>query len=465
MTESEVVVAKLQEIGKYLGIENVTDDLVGYLNKASKNGGKIHTILRLIGRIGISLGKVVHGDLMRKFEGVVTLVSTFRELVPIFETPVKEFSNFVSSVLSGNPNSPSCVVVGSGGLRTNDNPIEMLTKVISDLIDANTDSMIKGNAESACRIFTFSHNVIIGAGSVPDKTPTKDDISDIIRLIDINIGIKTLGEIESRIFSMMDNGPQTQSEKDLSAHTERVIKYIDMYCHLAILRDAVMLELYALITTSGYSDCLAEGIKAGLKGEHERDVNMLKPLVLPNQKLVRFASAFDPERWPFTFKFVENCSDMPAGENLDMVPVTMRTLKWMNSFATHDITPSACLLSLGNSLEKPLDKNKHNFLLRRKEGSSCYYILLYNKEDMYVVMKEGDKKWVEVRSGKPGREGEWNIFNVQDNDSVYMLSTRRWPLHFMTMSDSWFGWIQGKVVSLSDPSAHWVIQYNGKHMV
>lgn len=464
MTEAEAVVVKLKEIGKHLGHENVTDALVQYLDNTSKSGGNIRTILIQLGRIGIGFVDILYGDPAKKVVGVITVVSALRDLVPIFETPVKEFAKFVSSVLNGSRKSSPCAIVGSEGLP-NGNPIEMLTKVISGVIDANTDSVIKGNAESACRMFTFSHNLIIGAGSVPDKTPTKDDISDIIRLIDINTGIKTLGEIESRILSMMEIESQTKSEKDLSAHTERVIKYIDMYCHLAILRDAVMLELYALITTSGHSDCLAEGIIAGLKGEHERDVNLLKPLVLPNQKHVQFASVFDPERWPFTFKFVEDCSGMPAGEDLNMVPVTMRTLKWMEWFARHDITPSARLLSLKCSLEKPPDKTKHNFFLRRKEGSSCYYICPHNKKNMYVAMKEGDKKWVEVRRGKPGREGEWNIFNVHDNDSVYMLSTRRWPLHFMTMSDSWFGWIQGRVVSFSDPSAHWLIQYNGKQMM
>ncbi|XP_033751906.1 uncharacterized protein LOC117335812 isoform X2 [Pecten maximus] len=420
MTEAEAVLVKLKEIGKDLGKENITDTLAQILDNASKNGGNFRTLLTKFGRIGLGVKDMLDPNPVNKCRGLIAVVSAIRDLVVIFETPAREFAQFVSSVLFVGQVTSSCAVSGLDGIQKG-NAIAMLTKVISDTLDSHGDAMIKSNVDSTCRVFSFAHNVIIGACSDSDKSPSRSDISDLIQMIDIKAGIKTLGKIESRISSLMENQPKAQSEEAVSTYTERVLKYIDMYCHLAILRDAVMLEFYALLTSSGHSGCLAEGVRAGLKGEHERDRNLVKSLVLPNQKHVRFASFFDPDRWPFTFKFMEDCKDLPALENLDKVPIAMRTMKWMNWFATHDTSPAICLRSLKSSLEKPLDKTKHNFVLLKKEVSSCYYICPQNQDNKYVVMREGNKKWVDIKCGKPGREGEWNIFNVQDNDSMYML--------------------------------------------
>ncbi|XP_060069852.1 toxin CaTX-A-like [Ylistrum balloti] len=459
MTEVEAVLGKLKEIGHDLGKERVADALANILKDLSKNGGKMHTILTQLGCIGFGVKNMLDGDIGTKLIGLNSVVSAIQVLAPVFERPAKEFANFICSIFSSTDRNSSDVLC-HGSLR-GASAIDMLAKVISGTHDSYGYDVMKADVDGACRVFSFAHHVLIGVSSDSDECPNRREISDVINTIGINNGVNTLGKIASRIVSLMENEPTTQSERELSMYSERVIKYIDMYCHLAILRDAVMLEFYALLISSGHSDRLAKGVTEGMEGEHERDRNLMKSLVLPNQKHVRFASFFDPDRWPFTFKFIEGYKDFYTMDNLDKVPVVMNTVKWMNWFATHDTKPAVCLRSLKSSLERPLDKLKHNFVLLKKEGSSCYYICPQGKKDMYVVMRNDDKKWVEVRRGKPGKEGEWNLFNVQDKDSVYILSTRRWPVHFLSMSDTWLGWIHGKTASVSDPSVQWIIQYNG----
>ncbi|OWF43048.1 toxin CrTX-A-like [Mizuhopecten yessoensis] len=461
MTEKAAVLEKLKQIGKSVGKENVTDGLAQILVNESVNGGNLQTVLIQIGRIGLGVKDMFDPNYAKKLTGLISVLSAIRELVPIFGPPAREFAKCITSILvSSDRDTPSGNVRGPDGFKGT-NTVGMLAKVISDALDAHEDAIIKTNADSTCRVFAFAHNVLIGVNSDSENRPNRSEISDLIHLIDINAGVKALGKLESRILVLMENDLETLSEEALSTHSRRIIQYIDMYCHLAILRDAVMLELYAMLRYSGHSDRLAEGIRTGLEGEHERDRNLVKSLVLPNQTQVRFASFFDPDHWPFTCKFMEDCTNFHAPENLDKVPVAMNTMKWMNWFATHDTKPAVCLRASKSPSERSLNKTKHNFVLLKKADSTCYYISPQGQKDMYVVMRGGDKKWVEVRPGRPGKEGEWNIFNVEDKDAVYMLSTRRWPVHFMSMSDTWFGWIQGRTVSVSDPSAHWVIQYNG----
>ncbi|OWF43049.1 toxin CrTX-A-like [Mizuhopecten yessoensis] len=457
MENGQTLSNTLHDIGQKLQIGNVTDAVSKKLANPSTNVGQLGEVALQVQNILRGVIDITSGN---QLAGSLRIVCAVRVLVPIVGPLGTEFARFVFSVLgfagSGQKSSHS-----ANQTVDRRNTTGMMATNISNALNKIADASLQSHANGACRALSFAHETIVGESDDSKKDLSGEDVNGLLQLINIPSCVETLGKIESRILTLMQDEPETLSEEALSTHCRRIIQYIDMYCHLAILRDAVMLELYAMLRYSGHSDRLAEGIRTGLEGEHKRNRNLVKSLVLPNQSHIRFAAFFDPDHWPFTCKFMEDCTNFHAPENLDKVPVAMHTMKWMSWFANHDIKSEVCLRASESPSERSPDKTKHNFVLLKKEGSTCYYISPQGQKGKYVVMRGGDKKWVEVRPGRPGKEGEWNIFNVEDKDGVYMLSTRRWPVHFMTMSDTWFGWIQGRTVSLSDPSAHWVIQYNG----
>lgn len=72
------------------------------------------------------------------------------------------------------------------------------------------------------------------------------------------------------------------------------MKYVHMYCCLAILRKGVLLHLYALLHLSNNSPGIENGVKAVLNEQIAQDMSVREFLTKPNKENVILSFLFDP---------------------------------------------------------------------------------------------------------------------------------------------------------------------------
>ncbi|XP_052806519.1 toxin CfTX-A-like [Mya arenaria] len=264
---------------------------------------------------------------------------------------------------------------------------------------------------------------------------------------------RSLSEIA---MSTSDKGPwmlkcvKERSECNNADRVKQAMEYTKLYITLAVLRSALLWEMYALVQTVPDFDWSADAIQRVALLEDKHDKDFIEYLTKPYYSKAVFFAYFNPSQWPVIITFLEKKGlSYQRYDHLAHGSHSLRTEKWRNRNMFMWDDRYGTIGGTDGNVEQasrfyfdPIQPKDNIFHIRSVKWPK-WFVFMIDEEEAYCFGTE-----------VPGPDGEWKI--VRFDDGKYMLSPRKWPEWFIYMINDDCALVRG-VLNDSGIQGHWII--------
>lgn len=412
---------RMGSIGK--NVQSRVDKITEALN--SEEGGEmLDAVSGSIERIAGAVDSVTSSEVLTLLGGTMEMVSAITSLIPGYGQIVSLVFGLVGSVLGGIGGSED---IGS-----------VVRREIENALNTYDDSNLRAEAEGTMRVFRNSQ-AFMSKGETGPLSET--DIIHLTNNVPIYQGVDFLGVLSSKIGHYSD---QTDYISVM-----RSAEYVKLYVSLAVMRTAILWEMYSLVRESGHSDFLAGGINRTIYACQDNDEASLDFLTKPAYSKATFFAFYRPSDWPVVKNFLSKIGK--SFQNLGYLsnqPRSFRPESWDTNYMKMEGNLWGQMQGTGDLYDGSLfyfdviSAENNIFFLRSKQWPTWYVIM---------DSTGNCRGW----GSAPGTNGQWKV--TLFIDGKYMLSPLDNPNRFMYMRHDAWGHVRGWD---SDPggSAHWIIE-------
>lgn len=318
--------------------------------------------------------------------------------------------------------------------------------VMKNIIEQQRYDEMTNECEGAKLWFVNATIFLCGIGV---RKLSANETSSLSAHVPMNIGVSLLGKLTSIIKKLQIQICQNKLNKRRNSKFKRLMKYIHMYCCLAMLHKSVLLQLYALLYISDNSPAIADGIKAVLDKQNAQDMSLLDFLTHPTKDNVILSFLFESTEHEIVNKFLGLEMKVNELKHLTEGEFVIRPLA----------SPTQCLYMsehigmLELSEWAPYSQTKFRF---HAKGKNTFAISVL-KWPGYFIRIGFFGKLVYGSGGIPHEHAEFKIVPIQEKGNggvCHLLATRALDTQLLcASSDGVYG-----IGCKPNDSSFWIIQ-------
>lgn len=259
--------------------------------------------------------------------------------------------------------------------------------------------------------------------------------------IDDKASENTINALENRIdskdivrflYRLQSNVEKQMKETNVES-VYKAIEFIDLYFHIANLRNAMLWQVYCIKLKYGTDKSSSEGVKAIIEECRKNDLELAKSITKVTIEQATFFSFFHPTEKENCFQFLKIheeecniqvlhkntefigrehviCCPNLQGRHLKMPEKTQDYIKCVDE----SLTPSKFKF-------EPVEGREWDNIFFLKSAQSRHYV--YMKNDEYCYSEQD----------KPGPEGQWKLVKFEESQGhpKFLISTLKKPVHFL----------------------------------
>lgn len=322
----------------------------------------------------------------------------------------------ILSSLKDNPVAASAYYILSIGMAAfNMKEEPNINNVTKGILGQEKDQEMTNECDGAKLVFISSTKFLCGIGV---GKLASHEISSLSAHVPIDTGVSLLGKLASIITDLQTKTCRIHLDVRKTLQFERLMKYVHMYCCLAILRKGVLLHMYTLLHISD-SPGIANGLKAVLDEQNAQDTSLLKFLTKPNKENVILSFFFDPIQYEIVEKFL-GLREMKENEfkHLTEGPFTIRPLAYPTKRMYMANVPGSFIRVSDN-----VEDSQTKFRFHAKYYNTFTISSLRWPE--YFIRMEMGGLWVAGKKGSPDGQADFKIVQVEDKnkeETYYLLA-------------------------------------------
>ena len=420
------VLSRIENIEKYLDSE--------------EGSSQIDAVSSSLEAIGEAVPSLTSGDTAQIMSGTLDVISAATPLIPlagpIISTMFSLIGTIFGSIAGSSPEDIGTVV----------------KREIETALNNYDDSLLRREAWGTYRVYANSQAYL---AKKEDGAPIqKHELSALTSNVPVYNGIGFLGKLVHKVEDNVKSGDPVQ--------VKRAMEYMQLYVTLAVLRSAILWEMYALVRAVPDSSFTADAIKRYVIKEESHDERFLSFLLKPDYPQAVFFAYFNPSEWKKTMLFMRKKGmSYQRHDHLAQGTHTLRPEKWTDWYMymyKFGCSRGECLRIDMAGTKTLSEQSRFTFHPISREDN-LFYVQVEKWPFWYAYMTDYSAGYCRGYDGwrsktKPGPAGEWKV--IRFKDGKYMLSPRKWPNWFIYMDDSDVADIKGWT---GDPGkqGHWLI--------
>lgn len=414
---------KLNTYGK--NVQTKVTKITQYLN-LEEEGEIVDAVSSSIETMGGAVEGITSSDALSIVGGTMEMLSAITALIPIYGQIASTVFGLVSSII--------------GAIGGSDDVGSIVRREIETALNNYEDSELRADAEGTMRVYRVSQAYL---GSLEENGQINDnDVSALAANVPVHSGVQFLGKLSTKI--------KENAAKSDSVQVKRAAEYTQLYVILAVMRSAILWEMYSIAREAPDSVWTANAIKRVALSEENHDKDFLTFLTAPVYSKAIFFAYFNISEWPVTKRYMFKLG--LGFERYYYLPTLKRYIKpkeWTNWYMVLDSGPAGIML--GTTLLN--DQSRYIFQTISAENN-IFYIRSAKWPTWYVIMSNTPEGFCKASGSTPGDEGKWKA--IRFDDGYFLLSSIKWPNWFIYMMDNADGHIAGHVGDPGD-AGHWLI--------
>lgn len=411
--------SKLNTLGK--NVQTKVDKISDFL-ESDEVGELADTVSSSIEAMGEAMDGITDSDVLGIVGGAMDMISAIGGLIPGTGEIVNVVFGLFGSILGA---------IGGG----DDDVGSIVKREIEKALNNYDDSELRAEAEGTLRVYRLSQAYL---NSVEEGEPMNEhEVATLAANVPIYSGVKFLGILSSKIQQYTQSTEQTQ--------VLRAAEYLELYVTLAVVRSALMWEMYSVVREAPNSDWTASAIKRVAEVEQDHDKDFLQFLTNPVYTKAIFFACFNPSDWPTTMKYMTKNS---------LIYQRLDFLASGKHFLRPETRDRYMTMDGGRILgTKTLDDQCLFYFDTISADDNVFYIRSVKWPSKYVIIKSGFFTNM-GSSSEPGDNGKWKV--IMFDDGKYLLSNIGQDNAFIYMRT---GMMYSMASSEEDPGTdgHWVI--------
>ena len=412
---------KLKEIGNFCAefgckVQNLIGNIVENLSKISKN------LLSVIDRLWKSIEGLKSEDKKTRFVHFIQILGGVLALIGIAVPPVEIVAKCVCLVVYFLKIAFHCTDIK-----------ESLKPVLT-----NNDAIVHELAGLAERLdnTAFFINQIDVQEHVDEAT-----LQGLISNVDIHIAVDQLGNLKSRIYSLMTGG---QDNLQMCLH------FLTLFVRISTLRQSLLFRFMACLRLKNYSPGTVTALEKCIEKERLSNQSFLQFFSLPSLKNAAVLTVFDPLN--------ENISELVAyikelhlplhdlKEELHNRIFLIKPLQKPRIFLGRPFPSVSSIRAMKGSTDVYNVRVRFRFTAVDK-GFNLFYIQSPDLGE-YMYMKENTYCKYEKKS-TPSESAMWHVIRVKETDkeeaqSCFIFCNKKWPEKTIFMEDTFYECARGR---------------------
>lgn len=260
-------------------------------------------------------------------------------------------------------------------------------------------------------------------------------MNNLISNVKLDIGVKQLGNIKSRIHSLISGG------KDDWVTALKLLKW---FARISTQRHSLLYRYQTCLRAKGLGQCIVYSAQVFIETERKENQTFFAGFFLkPSLENVGILTIFDPSKEEEITAFLEKLC-VPVMDLKSMLHDKVFIIKPAENLSTQIGQPplSSSVRSMKMLPDVENFRARFRFMAIEK-AFNCFYIKSYFDE--YVYMKEdGNCKYARLHDSD---DAKWQVILVNGTEtsdsSQFILCTIKWPEKMVYMENSYWGCAKG----------------------
>lgn len=264
-------------------------------------------------------------------------------------------------------------------------------------------------------------------------------LQGLISNVDIHIGVDQLGNLKSRIKSLMSGG-----EKDWRI----CLEFLKMFVRISTLRHSLLFRMLICLKAKDYSRSTVNALQKCIEKERTDNQKFLTFLCVPSLQNVGILAIFDPSEAKEVVTFLKELqlSLQDLSSKLHDQVYLIKPITESNILFGRPLFSISSVRAMKNSLDVQNVRIRFKFTAIENE----FNLFHIRSPDLgeYVYMKENGLCKYDKMSCVP-ETAMWRILLVCDTDkkkenpSCFIMCTKKWPEKFIFIEKSFFECVKG----------------------